>query len=231
MFTINIAELNICIDNKYSYVENMCSEYITSASPDFILSASSEEINDEAVGENSDMGYCESLAIYRKIAEIIIKEQGFLIHGAAIEVMGTGVIFLAKSGVGKSTHALLWQKLLGNKMQFINGDKPLVRIYGEKVIVYGTPWAGKEKMHTNKCVELKKVCFIERSDVNECFSVSKGEFLEKLMEQIYIPRNTDNFLMLLDLLSKFTDTTEFYLIKCNTDISAAYVAVKGTGLM
>lgn len=226
MFTMRIADLNICIDNNYSYVEDMCRDYFTSAVPDFTVRVSDNDIIKEMTSQNVSIPYCESLAIYRKIAEKIISQRGFLLHGVTIDFEGKGILFMAKSGVGKSTHAALWKKLFGEKITYVNGDKPLIRKINGRVYAYGTPWAGKENFHTNMRTEIKKLCFISRSDTNECIKLSKRQVLAPLMKQVYIPADTDNFLSLLSIISYMIERGEFYLIKCNTDIDSARVAYR-----
>ena len=76
MFVVRLAELNISIKNKYDYIKTMCSDYITDKKADFCVSASDEEIRAEGNGKNFDMGYLESLAIYRKIAKKIMELTG-----------------------------------------------------------------------------------------------------------------------------------------------------------
>lgn len=231
MFKICIAQLNILIDNKYGYIENMCADYITDAiQTDFTVSVTDAEIMSEDDGAGYDLGYLESLAIYRKIAEEMLRFNGFLMHGVVIDVCSKGVMFTAKSGVGKTTHTRLWKQLLNEKMTVVNGDKPLIRIIDEKVYAYGSPWAGKEGMHKNMRTNLDKVCFLERSEVNKCYFIEKDKALEKLLSQVYIPKNTLKYLKTLDLLSKFIDKVEFYKIKCNMDISAAKTAYEGMKL-
>ena len=224
MFTIALAQMNIGIDNKYDYAENMCSDYITSEKPDFIITVSEDEINKEKTSVDTDSGYAESLAIYRKIAIKILSQNGFLMHGVVADIKGTGVAFLAPSGVGKSTHASLWQELLGDKFTYVNGDKPLVRIFGNKVYAYGTPWSGKENLHSNMKTVLKKVCFIKRAEKNSCVRLKKTEILEPLMNQIYMPANAGSFLSFLNILSNFIENIEFYIINCNTNADAAKTA-------
>lgn len=221
MFTIRIAQMNISIDNKYEYLPSMCRSYITGAKAEYIISATDEEIKKETTTDNTDLGYGEFLAIYRKIAQLIISENGFLMHGVVAEVKGVGVGFLAPSGVGKSTHASLWKGFLGDDFVYVNGDKPLVRILDNRVYAYGTPWAGKENLQSNIKTELKKLCFIKRSDENRCIKLKKEDVLEPLMKQIYIPENPKDFFMILDLLDKFINNIEFYLIECNISKDAA----------
>ena len=227
MFVVRLAELNIGIENKYDYIYNMCGDYITDNVPDFTVWASDDEIMEEDNGTGFDRGYLESLAVYRKIAESILKYNGFLMHGVAVDVDGCGIAFLAKSGVGKSTHTRLWKELLKNLMTVVNGDKPLVRIIDGKIFAYGTAWAGKENLHTNTKTELKKVCFIERSDKNECMLIKKDMVFKRLIKQIYIPKNKSLLCLTLDNISTLIEKCDFYLIKCNTDISAAKTAYEG----
>jgi hypothetical protein len=109
-------------------------------------------------------------------------------------------------------------------MTIINGDKPLVRIMDGKIFAYGTAWAGKENLHTNKKTELRKICFIERAAVNECICLEKNAVLKKLLPQIYRPESTELFLKTLEFVHEVIENAEFYLIKCNTDMSAAKIA-------
>ncbi len=221
MFTIRIAQLNISIDNKYEYLPDMCRDYITDEKAWYIISATDEEIKREINIDNANLGYGEFLAIYRKIAQLIISESGFLMHGVVADVKGVGVAFLAPSGVGKSTHASLWKEFLGDDFVYVNGDKPLVRILDNVVYAYGTPWAGKENLQSNIKTRLKKLCFIKRSDENRCIRLKKEDILQPLMKQIYIPENSKDFFMILDLLDRFIKNIEFYLIECNISKDAA----------
>ncbi len=230
MFVICLADLNIAIENKYDYIKAMCCDYITDNKADFCVSATDDEIQAEDKGTGFDKGYLESLAIYRKIAEKVLEYNGFLLHGVVVEVNKCGVAFLARSGVGKSTHARLWKELLKNEMTIINGDKPLVRIIDGKIFAYGTAWAGKEHIHTNTKTELKKICFIERSEKNECLPMKKNMVFERLIKQIYIPKNKSLLYLTLEYIGTLIEKCDFHLIKCNTDISAAKIAYERIGL-
>lgn len=225
MFKIRIAELNILIDNKYSYIEKMCENYIVSDNKtDFSVKVTEEEILKEDNNLNYDNGYLESLAIYRKIAEKIIDFDGFLMHGAVVEAENIGIAFLAKSGVGKTTHIKLWNNLLGDKLNIINGDKPIIRILNNNIYAYGTPWAGKENLNTNKKTELKKICFIKRAEKNNCFEADKNTVIKGLLSQVYIPENKGKAFKLFELLDKLVNTLSFYNLCCNKEIDAAITA-------
>lgn len=228
MFTARLARLNIRIDNKYDYILRQCEGYIVpeTEKPDFCVCVTDEEIMREDTG-GFEKGYLESLAVYRKIAERLITLNGFLLHGVILETSGVGVALLARSGTGKSTHAALWLRLLGDKCRIINGDKPLVRRIDGGFLAFGTPWAGKEGIQQNAEVPLRKVCFIERSEENSIEQTTKKSALERLCSQVYLPKNSPLMLTLIDTLDEFISECEFYIIRCNKDISAAEVAYRG----
>lgn len=228
MFNVKLAGLNICINNKYDYIGFMCSEYITSVSgTEFSVAVSTPEIMAEDDGTGHEAGYLESLAVYRKIAERIIDYDGFLMHGVVVEVEGTGIAFLADSGVGKTTHAKLWQQLLGDGMTIINGDKPLVRVIDGEVFAYGTPWSGKEGIHKNARTHLKKICFLERSEENKCTPIGREAAFDMLLKAVYKPKCADSLPRMIEILENVMQYTEFYKIKCNTDLAAAKTAFEG----
>lgn len=225
MFNLRMADFNILIENKFKYIEEMCKDYIVSGDAyDFSVSVSKEEIMAEATEESSRPDYLESLAIYRKIAEEIIERDGFLLHGVVLETDNKGVAFCARSGTGKSTHANLWLKYLGDKCTIVNGDKPLIRIKDGKAVAYGTPWCGKEGINKNDKVELKAVCFLQRGKDNEIEQIAHKEVFPHLTTQIYVPKNGLKMIKTLDLIDAFVKSTDFYVLKCNMDISAAEVA-------
>lgn len=225
MFCVRLADIVFGIDNQYNYIENLCREYRVCDAPEINVCATAEEIHAEQTAEGQDAGYLESLAIYRKIAEEMILRDGFLLHGVVLAVDGVGIAFLAKSGVGKSTHLSLWQEVLGEKVTVINGDKPLIRIIDGKVYAYGTPWAGKEGLQTNACVPLKKICFLERAEQNSCVELKKGEVLIKLLPQIYKPKSGAKIAATMDLIEAVINGAQFYQIRCNKEISAAETAI------
>lgn len=225
MFHIRLADIVFRIDNTYNYIEEMCRDYMCEDEAQVSLSVTEEEIRKEQGDSVYDAGYLESLAIYRKIAESLIAYDGFLLHGAVIDVEGCGVAFLAKSGVGKSTHMAFWQECLQGKATVINGDKPLIRIIDGKVYAYGTPWAGKEHLHTNGRVLLKKICFIERAEENICTELAKNEVLEKILPQVYRPKDGLKFAATMQLLEKVILGADFYRVQCTPHISAAEQAI------
>lgn len=223
MFYMKIADMVVCVENKYDYIEKMCRDYICPKSDaDLVISITEEDIAAESDGKGvSPSEYLETLAVYRKISTELTKNDGLLMHGVVMETGGKGVAFLADSGTGKTTHMLLWKRLLGDDCVVVNGDKPLIRMSGDKVFAYGTPWAGKEAIQTNKKVTLDNICFLERAKENSTVKLDKKDVLARLYSHIFLPQDGSYRLEIFDKLDKLINYADFYLIRCNMDISAA----------
>ena len=225
MFVIKMADMCIGIENKYEYIRHMCRDYITDEKAEFTVSATDEEIARE--GENGQesfpLDYLETLAIYRKICDKASDLGCFLMHGVLMSAEDHGILLCADSGTGKSTHAALWLKLLGDKCEIINGDKPLIRISDGIPFAYGTPWCGKEEINVNKKVRLSDICFIRRNIENRVTKVEKREITQTLIPHIHIPSG-GNVITVLDSVDAMAKNVMFYTVECNVDISAAETA-------
>lgn len=224
---IKIADVKIEIEHKYNYIVKMSRDYIVEdAEPDFSISVTDEEIAAEGEVGEFHPAYLEYLAIYRKISEKILEYNGLLMHGVLLECDGKGILFCAKSGVGKTTHTALWKKLCGERCEIINGDKPLIRIIDGKVYAYGTPWNGKEGIHKNKRCELSAICFIVRGEENVIEDVVEDK-VSRALGQTYMPKEPVKMMKTLELVDEILAKVTCKKLFCNTDISAAEVAYKG----
>ena len=105
----------------------------------------------------------------------------------------------------------------------MNGDKPLIHV-GEKVTVYGTPWAGKEGMQKNVGVELAGIVFLERGIKNHIKRESFSKSLPTLVQQSYRSVNKADLEKTLNLLGRLGIKIPLYRLSCNMDKEAALTA-------
>ena len=122
---------------------------------------------------------------------------------------------------------LLWQKLIGDRLKIVNGDKPIVRFFDdepETPYAYGTPWNGKEHLGCNMRTILKHICFIERAEKNSCEEMSKADAADLLFNQVYMPKDPQAAINTLQLINRLISCCELWKIKCNMDIDAAQTA-------
>lgn len=229
---LRIAELNIEIQHRYPYLSRLCRDYLTDfEKADITVIVTEEEIDEELKNAPDSHGITRSVAeatcVYRQIALQLPQFDAFVFHAAVVECDGVAYAFAAASGVGKSTHATLWLKVFGDRADILNGDKPIFRFIGDKLTAFGTPWQGKENLGKNHSAPLRAICFLERGAQNEIKRLEDGEAVKRLFSQILMPADPIAAMRFLELLDRTVCRIPTYLLYCNTQPEAAWVAFEG----
>ena len=238
-FRIALAGQVIGVSALYEQTRTFCKNYLTDAPASFEVavtpadiayerqrSARADELEGAAVREHADP-YLETLAVYRKLAQLLVQDDILLMHGAVVAVDGQAYLFTAKSGTGKTTHTRLWMRQFGDRAVMVNGDKPLLHITSEGVTVYGTPWDGKEHLSTNTSCPLKALCILTRSETNHIERISKKEALPMLCQQSYRPCSPIGAQKMLALVDRLGSSVPLSRLGCNMAPEAALVAYHG----
>ncbi len=223
---IKVADFVFEIANRYPYCEQFVTDYITDDEPDCYIEVSSEVLNKRKakLASNYPMHYVEFLEIYRMICDFVVANGGMLMHGAVIQYESAAYMFTAPSGTGKTTHIRQWKKLYGDKVQIINGDKPLIRYLDGEFIAYGTPWCGKEHYNVNTKAPLKGIVLLSRGEENSIEAINPEKLNKFLLKQVYMPKSREGILNTLDFADKLFTTVPLYSLKCNISTDAARVA-------
>lgn len=213
---ILLSGLKITTEYNYDYIAHFCKDYISQFDiPDIIAKADESAIlKEKELVPSAPLEACESLCIYRSIGEQLPHFDRFVFHGAAIEYDGKAYLFTAPSGTGKTTHINLWKQYLGDKVDIINGDKPII-MAGNVSIVYGTPWAGKENWQRNVSAPLKAICILKQGKTNNIIRLEKSEAVKHLMRQVYLPHNPISLSKTLALLGTMIERTPVYMLECD----------------
>jgi hypothetical protein len=233
--TAKLAEVNIGIDFNYKENAFRYSPYFTTDTAQCLLTISQERMSTEketlqALYPKRSFTYtdAEYNVLYQDIPPILFQNGVVTFHGVLIEMNNDGYLFTADSGVGKSTHANLWERYFCGKATIINGDKPLLRICDDGLYGYGSPWMGKENIGINKRVKIKAICFIYRNDNNIIRQIEKDSYvIGSLMQQTMIMDKGQILLKLFRWYKKCANFVNFYQLGCNTNIDAAVVAYNG----
>ena len=184
-----------------------------------------EQDHPEELPEGFPPEYLESLAVYRKIAELLLRRDTLLFHSSAFAMDGRAYLFTALSGTGKSTHARLWRQVFGDRVTMINDDKPLLRLQPDgSWRVYGTPYGGKDDLQTNTSAKICGIVLLERGTENKIVRVSAREAYPRLLAQTYHDKQQPQALLrTMDLVGSLANQP-IYRLQCNISEEAARVA-------
>lgn len=237
-FTISLAGIAVGIQSLYDEVYRMCLPYLCDRPEDFCVRVEPWDIDFEReksareaaregrVWMGATDAYLETLAVYRKIAVEMLRYDTFVMHGSAVCAGGEAYLFTAPSGVGKTTHTRLWLRHIPGTF-VVNGDKPLIRLQGDRALVCGTPWAGKEAMQANAVVPLRAVCQLIRGEENRVVQASYRDIYPILLQQCYRPSDVAQMQKTMRLVKRMGECVGLYRLQCNMDPEAALTAYAG----
>ena len=147
------------------------------------------------------------------------------VHSAAVSYDERAYMFAAPSGVGKSTHASLWQEEFG--CEIINGDIVIIEAQKDDkiLILHGCPWCGTSNIFENKSIELGAIAFLEKSDFNRVYQLDKEDIGMRLLENHFIPFiNKETAVNTIDSINLVANMVKGFLVKCCKDSEAAVIA-------
>lgn len=235
-FNIDLVNHVFCIGANHAVTFKSCSDYLKDASHEYCVIITPEDIEYERMKASREdamqslpprefsEAYLETIALQRKITELLFDHDVLLFHGSVIAVDGEAYLFTARSGTGKSTHTRLWREMLGDRAVMVNDDKPFLRFEDGIVYAHGSPWNGKHRLGENICVPLKAICILERGEINRIRQITPAEALPMLLQQSSRPMNREKMPLYMDMIEKLTERVAFYRLQCNMDPEAAQVA-------
>jgi len=143
------------------------------------------------------------------------------IHASVTEKNGKALIFLGKSGTGKSTHSLLWREFVPG-CSLLNDDEPVVRLFNDgSILVFGTPWSGKAPCYRNELAKVIAFVHLKQSPENKLEQLNGVKAFSSLYTSCCLMRsNTHNKEQVLDTVVTLLERIPVYGLECRPDREA-----------
>ena len=143
------------------------------------------------------------------------------IHASVIEKNGKALIFLGKSGTGKSTHSKLWQEFVPG-CSLLNDDEPIIRIMNDGTIkVFGAPWSGSTPCYRNASADVSAFVHLHQSDENRLTKQNGVESFTSLLQSTAIMRSDiDNRTMIISMINDILEKVSVYRLDNRPDREA-----------
>ena len=99
-------------------------------------------------------------------SQAVLPHSAVSLHASVVVKDGKAVLFMGKSGTGKSTHSRLWLKNIPGT-SLLNDDNPIVRLREDEAVVYGSPWSGKTHCYLNESAPVAAFVRLKQAPYNE----------------------------------------------------------------
>ena len=146
-------------------------------------------------------------------------------HASVVVCRDRAVLCLGESGTGKSTHTSLWIKYIEGS-HLLNDDSPVLRVEGDEVVVYGSPWSGKTPCFRQERVPVAALLRLEQRPENKIRRLGVVEAFTALHPSCppalaHDERCTDR---MVDFIGGVIDHVPVYRLGCRPDEEAARLA-------
>lgn len=162
---------------------------------------------------------CSMLRIV--FAQAVLPYGALSMHASTVVNGGKGFLFMGKSGTGKSTHSRLWQDAIEGTL-LLNDDNPIVRILGDRTVVYGSPWSGKTPCYRNESAPVAGIVRLAQAPHNRFRALEDVEAFGALLPGCSVLRQDKHLHdALCCTLVALAETVRVGELECLPDADAA----------
>ena len=154
-------------------------------------------------------------------AQAVVWHRAVSIHASVVVRQGRGYLFMGQSGTGKSTHSRLWlQNIAG--CHLLNDDNPVLRIVGDEVVVYGSPWSGKTHCYRNEQYPVGAMVRLQQAPANRYRKQAEvGAFVALLPGCSVVRRDAEQYDALCNTVADIAGMVNVGVMECLPNAEAA----------
>lgn len=167
-----------------------------------------------------DTGLPVELLLSFLYSRLAYTAQAAFVHASLVELPDLGgVMFVGRSGVGKTTQARLWWKHQGATI--INGDKVFLTMEDGCAWAHGSPWCGSSFFRLNRSTPLRGIVVLEQAPENRIRRLSDLEIMMQYVPHIFLPM-WDGHLVdrVMDTVEQMLPTVPVFRLECRPDEEA-----------
>ena len=137
------------------------------------------------------------------VSDYMMSYNNCLIHAVAFSFKDRAYLILAAPGTGKSTQIKYLMDMYPDQFSVICGDRPCLSFEEDgKILVYPTPWNGKENWYGAEACELAGVFYLLRGEITSITRLSQKGAIVPVFASIISRRETDE---IIHAISHFTE--------------------------
>lgn len=149
------------------------------------------------------------------LPQLLLPFRTLIFHASYIDHNGSGILFTAPSGTGKSTQAELWRVHRGARV--LNGDKAGVTLR-DTPMAHGLPFSGTSKICENASLPLRAIVVLSQAPVNTVRRLRPSEAVAALCSNLFVDQVIpEEWSLALNLLLDLVASVPVYALACTPD--------------
>ncbi len=120
------------------------------------------------------------------VTNLLARLGGIELHACGVVAPdGSGVVFCAQSGGGKTTTARLWHD--AGTESILSDDRIILRKTDDGIRMFGTPWHGEEAFAIDDSAPLRAILFLRHESENETTPLAPIDALARISTCSFFP--------------------------------------------
>ena len=158
------------------------------------------------------------------MARVLADRGGCYLHSSGLILNGQGILFVGRSGTGKSTIV----KMLKNYGVILSDDRNIIRKWPEGHVLHGNWGHGEVPLVSNSKAPLKAILFIEKARKNQIIPITdKNYIMHQLLNRVIKPFLTlDWWDKTIQTLSDISDRVPSYRFRFTKDKDAGLNSIE-----
>lgn len=157
-------------------------------------------------------GQSEASLLTAYTSDYLMNYDACIVHAVAFTFQRKAWLITGISGVGKTTQVKSLQQIIPGEFNVICGDRPVIRLAKDgTVIVYPSPWNGKENLYGVEAAPLEGIICLNRGFENKVVSLKMKDAVIPFFNSIIQTAKSEKMILkLAELQTKIMEHCFFY---------------------
>jgi hypothetical protein len=116
----------------------------------------------------------------------LVRSQGLLLHAAGARIDNRGILFVGRSGAGKTTVTMLLENI-EQAFEFMSDDRIALHTNDGRILAFGTPWPGDARIAVNISAPASALCFLTQAPRTALHELTTADAIKRLLPAASVP--------------------------------------------